>query len=119
MSAKHTPGPWAFGSFGNLLVIPVIDGQPCKYGPICDLGPQHFPSDTEAYANASLIATAPELLSELQAAHQIIKNALSVMTPKQKLAWAAKNEVDGVIGEGDTRANERLAVINKATGEPQ
>lgn len=63
---SHTPGPWAFGSFGNLLVVPVVDGVPNKYDPICDLGPQHFPSNTEAYENAALIAAAPELLVALQ-----------------------------------------------------
>lgn len=58
-----------------------------------------------------------DMLAELVAAHQIIKNALNLMTPEQKFVWAAKNEADGVIGEGDTRANERLDVINKAKGK--
>lgn len=87
-----------------------------------DEAPHRFKLDTdgeEAIANATLWAAAPELLSELQAAHQIIRNALSVMDTKQKLAWAVKNAGDDVIGEGDTRANERMAVINKALGEQQ
>jgi hypothetical protein len=57
-----------------------------------------------------------ELLSELQKAHQIIRNALGLMTPMQKAEWAKINERDGVIGEGTTRANERSAVIAKAAG---
>lgn len=50
-------------------------------------------------------------LSELQAAHLIIRNALNIMTPKQKAEWARQNEADGCSGEGTTRANERQATI--------
>lgn len=59
-------------------------------------------------------ANAAALLTELQAANQIIRNALNIMTTDQKIAWAVKNAQDGVDGEGETRANERDAVINKA-----
>lgn len=51
-------------------------------------------------------------LAELEAGHQIIKNALNIMTPEQKSAWAQKNEEDGVAGEGVTRANERMTAIH-------
>lgn len=51
-------------------------------------------------------------LKELKAAHQIIRNALSIMTTAQKVKWQELNERDGVDGEGATRANEREAVIN-------
>lgn len=54
------------------------------------------------------------LLQELEAAHQIIRNALNIMTPEQKTAWWHMNERDGVDGEGITRANERAEVIAKA-----
>lgn len=63
---------------------------------------------------AELIEQRGELLTELKAAHQIIKNALSVMTIEQKAEWGRLNERDGVEGEGVTRANERAAVISKA-----
>lgn len=56
------------------------------------------------------------LLTEIKAAHQIIRNALQIMTPAQKLAWGEANARAGVEGEGVTRANEREAVITKATG---
>lgn len=55
-----------------------------------------------------------ELLAELHYAHQIIRNALNIMQPWQQSAWAGKNAKDGVDGEGTTRANERLAVMEKA-----
>ena len=54
-----------------------------------------------------------DLLAQLQAAHQIIRNALNIMTAS-RTAWAVKNVRDVVDGEGATRANEREAVINKA-----
>ena len=60
-----------------------------------------------------------DLLAELQAAHQIIRNALNIMTAEQKIAWAVKNVRDVVDGEGITRANEREAVINKAMNHAQ
>ena len=60
-----------------------------------------------------------DLLAELQAAHQIIRNALNIMTAEQKIAWAVKNVQDVVDGEGATRANEREAVINKAMNHAQ
>lgn len=65
--------------------------------------------------SASLVAAAPELLRELQAAHQIIINALAVMTDEQKMKWGELNDRDGVEGEGVTRYGERAAVLAKAT----
>lgn len=58
-----------------------------------------------------------DVLFELDAAHQIIKHALNLMSPAQKAAWARRNAMAGVIGEGDTRANERLAVVARLRKE--
>lgn len=71
------------------------------------------PHTDKALANAQLFANAAALFDELKAAHQIIRNALNLMTPKQKLEWASKNENDNVIGEGTTRANERDALFQR------
>lgn len=57
-----------------------------------------------------------ELLRELRAADKIIRNALQIMTPMQKMTWAQRNARDGVDGEGVTRANERKAVLDRAAG---
>lgn len=57
-----------------------------------------------------------DLLAELEKAHVIIRNALNLMTPAQKLAWSTKNAEAGVEGEGVTRANEREAIIAKMKG---
>lgn len=54
------------------------------------------------------------LLTELQAAHQIIRNGLNIMTTQQKSKWGELNAKSGVEGEGVTRANEREAVIQEA-----
>lgn len=65
----------------------------------------------EVYAPASASAEENGALSELRAAHQIIRNALNIMTLRQKNEWAERNEQDGCDGEGATRANERESVI--------
>ena len=71
MKTPHTPGPWVFGSYHKLLVVPVIEGQPDKHQPIASLGNTAYPfdatpSDAERYANAALISAAPDLLEALQ-----------------------------------------------------
>lgn len=119
VAAKHTPGPWI-----------VVDGHWLKpagktriVGTILDFdgcmvyrdGYTPEEMDAECEANKRVIVAAPELLAELQAAHQIIRNALAVMTTAQKLEWGNRNAADGVDGEGITRAHEREAVIAKAT----
>jgi len=55
------------------------------------------------------------LFIELRHAHQIIQNALNLMTPAQKNKWAEKNARDFCDGEGTTRANERLEVLKRWT----
>ncbi len=67
--------------------------------------------EAEARENARVASCALDLLGELRAAHLIIRNALNLMTPDQKLDWGRLNARDHVDGEGVTRANERAAVI--------
>lgn len=57
-----------------------------------------------------------DLLGELEVAHQIILNALALMTSEQKAEWGKKNAADGVDGEGITRFHERATVIAVAKG---
>jgi len=111
-AARHTGGPWDYW--------PVIHGQE---GVAFVIYPEHTSEPLaevldrdQAEDIARLMAAAPELLSELQKAHQIILNALAVMTTEQKLEWARANDRDGCIGEGTTRFHERAAAIAKATG---
>lgn len=120
MSApKHTPGPWkcvfrnAVRDLHQISIRPVKHpggGERLRIASVAPLG-----SDG-GVANARLIVASPELLCELQAAQQIIRNALAVMTNEQKEEWGRLNWRGGVVGEGITRANEREAVIAKAGG---
>ncbi|KAI3591624.1 hypothetical protein D9X30_3449 [Cupriavidus sp. U2] len=57
-----------------------------------------------------------ELLRELQLAHEIVRNALSLMTPAQRTDWAFLNVASGNDSDGTTRFHERAAVIARATG---
>ena len=68
--------------------------------------------EVSAADHAALIAAAPELLAELQAAHQMIKHALAVMTIAQQAEWGRLNAADKVDGEDGTRAFERLVLLN-------
>lgn len=104
---KHTPGPWLSG--------PPTPGAPASATIYPVRG--RFPiAEVMLVSDAAVIAAAPDLLAELQAAHRIIRNALNLMTPEQKNAWGLKNQQDAVDGEGVTRANERAAVIKRAGG---
>jgi len=109
---KHTPGPWILPAriAGDNLMVRDVKGMP-----IADAG-QRWDVD-EGIANLHLIAAAPSLLEELRAAHQIIRNALQIMTTPQKNEWARANARDGVDGDGATRAHERDAAINRASGD--
>ncbi|WP_205191311.1 hypothetical protein [Burkholderia sp. LMG 13014] len=49
--------------------------------------------------------------AELEAAHQIILNALNLMTPAQQIAWAHLNERNANATEGGTRHHERAQLI--------
>jgi hypothetical protein len=58
-----------------------------------------------------------QVLEQLQLAHQIIQNALQVMTSDQKRMWALKNAAAGMDTEdGITGFHARKAVIERATG---
>lgn len=108
MNTKHTPGPWKCVSAGP--------GVPADAAIFSKASPVPI-AEVISFRDAPLIAAAPELLAELQAAHRIIQNALNIMSTTQKTKWAARNFADGVTGEGDTRAHERMAAIAKARGQ--
>lgn len=67
-------------------------------------------------ADMRLITAAPKLLDELDAAHKIILNALTLMTDSQKSEWARTNDLQGLIESGTTRYHERAAALAAATG---
>ena len=63
------------------------------------------------------MSTKNKLLKELILAHKIILNALNLMTTEQKMQWAHMNDITACGGDGATRANERLGVIDTACAE--
>lgn len=71
-------------------------------------------ADQATQRQASAANCNAELLRELRHAHQIIRNALNIMTPAQKEKWAKRNDRDGVTGEGTTRFFERESAIKRA-----
>lgn len=102
MTTKYTPGPWGVrydyvvqaASFDDGRLVPVA--QP--YGVNSD--------GTDLFANARLIATAPELLEALEAEQE----------------WRAREEAGALDPEWDYDtmvASRRRAVIAKAKGEQQ
>ena len=96
MTAKHTPGPWAYHNTPTPFIYVNAGGLP-----ICQIytSTAHGQSMGEQFANARLIAAAPELLEALQK-----------MLP----------ELRGLSIVSDTAAEmlrEAEAAIAKATGE--
>lgn len=51
--------------------------------------------------------------AELEKAHQIILNALRLMTPEQQNEWARLNETSACADEGGTRYHERARLIER------
>ncbi|MBC3906238.1 hypothetical protein [Undibacterium umbellatum] len=115
--AMHTPGPWRVGSSGGVVCdTPIKDGIPGSdevkyYG-------GHLICESMTFANAKLIAAAPDLLAELGKADLIINVMLNQLTTEQKCVCAAKIQELGIHGQGLARAHERDAVLRKASGEP-
>lgn len=59
----HTPGPWSFNDYGEILCGPEDDQL--RIAELAPWEPQHIPEMT---ANARLIAAAPEMLEALKEA---------------------------------------------------
>jgi hypothetical protein len=82
--AKHTPGPWSFDGDGfdsvaaqhcgtdGYIVFQVLGDD--KLNSICEIDPQT--DDSEAEANARLIAAAPDLLKALEIAEDMLKQCM-------------------------------------------
>lgn len=118
---KHTPGPWE--AIGNLVRSPMVhpQGSDRPRGIMlaeCADGYSIKVNSAEACANARLIAAAPELLAELGKADLIINVMLNRLTSEQKQICAEMIEDLRIHGQGMTRANERDALLRKATGVP-
>jgi hypothetical protein len=62
MASKHTPGPWKIDEATD-LPLAVIEDTPEGYG-VCEM--DDLRDEDEVFANAQLIAAAPELLLQLK-----------------------------------------------------
>lgn len=87
LAEAATPGPWAFGTFHRLLVVPFWKGVPDKRNPIADfgLGDISWTGDKQAHHNAVFVASANPttiiaLLDALEAAQA--ENAANMATCK-------------------------------------
>lgn len=80
MEFKHSPAPWAVDDNGIFFEITREDGL--RVGDVCSS--QHLYDDSKhhgngvAYANACLIAAAPELLEALQSIQQSMAKYIEV-----------------------------------------
>lgn len=70
---KHTPGPWkVLATDSSVEVVAIREGSRL-HAPICDLQADGFTAKEErTLADAALIAAAPEMLSALREANEII-----------------------------------------------
>ncbi len=101
MEFKHSPAPWAVDDNGIFFEITREDGL--RVGDVCSS--QHLYDDSKhhgngvAYANANLIAAAPELLEALI-----------------ELTESAKEAIDG-LGDLADAIDTAKATIAKALGQ--
>lgn len=107
MSNKHTPGPWVIetvptsvgichkiGPFPPRRPDDVTPRSACLYA---DYPSVHNPADNELYANARLIAAAPDLLEALQnIIESVDKGHAVILCP---LAAAARSAIAKAKGE--------------------
>lgn len=94
--SEHTPGPWLLDPVSAWVVVPDRDA------PICALlWPTELRSEDETFANARLIAAAPDLLEALEG---MVRYAESVRTT----VGMGKNQ--------QARFDRAKALISRATG---
>ena len=76
MSAKHTPGPWSWGSDYNGLYGAGPDNDVLSTAYYENMWLSHKRDEAEREANARLIAAAPELLEALIAVKEVLDFAI-------------------------------------------
>lgn len=95
--SKHTPGPWIYDEAASEIGAETDNGAMTTIATMTDWFPEYY---QERYANARLIAAAPDLLEALQ----------EIAAP----ACMAMNSADRVEAFRDIAR----AAISKATGIP-
>lgn len=117
VTATHTPGPWSFTGEhfkhdGSAIIMsPATPGSKKDKFVACALDFNRFDRDAEVEANARLIASAPDLLSEL-------KDALTTLN--QLLVWEYVGAVhfpDNSVGpQIREQFKQAAAVVERAEG---
>lgn len=114
-AAKHTPGEWIAKREGWSTVYVEARIRPGVLQEVAACGPTEAGPEQQD-ANARLITAAPELLTELKAADDLLMLALATMSSSQKASFAAASEAMGLGVDGATRHRERAAALAKAVG---
>jgi hypothetical protein len=100
MSEKHTPGPWKVTGKGPYReIVAAKDDAPIGY--------RTYGGDSEAQANAHLIATAPELLTALKGIRFLVPHGLN---------WLDERGSDREHARGEAALVALDAAIAKAEG---
>lgn len=78
MNTSHTPGPWT-----ALLRAPatIVDKRGCRVALCCEMPGQ---DDNEMFANARLLAAAPNLLSALRNCLEALEDQLQYDDPEDE-----------------------------------
>ena len=80
MKKQHTPGPWSILEQANDARTHISNGAHI----VCTLGTTRTDGSPNHYANASLIASAPELLDALNAAYNALAWPDDEMTDEEE-----------------------------------
>lgn len=100
---KHTPGPWSSGGTLEVVAGKLGADVPTVAVACCDL-----PRGLDGYANARLIAAAPELLAALETAYAVMTSARVEVYNHDRANYSRiENAIDAA-----------RAAIAKAKGEP-
>ena len=91
---KHTPGPWIIKRVAHSTrdSVRIIDQQ--THGVLCEVRDAYY--NTQGYANAALIAAAPELAEALRELAKIGEGGVIQINETGKPTWSALEAVASI-----------------------
>ena len=101
MSTQFTPGPWEIEEYvkaGGVIHLAVTNREAAPNWMPCSITPMHLARDID-YANASLIAAAPELLDALQECEHLLWHDSKGDCPRGLAAKRARAAIAKAKGE--------------------
>jgi hypothetical protein len=120
--AKHTPGPWILRGSDNGTPHILHQQHACAEQDIHDqqqlvcVMPAEIARSYNAWPNARLIVTAPELLEALQAARDYVQTSRDSLAETHRHPVTMKPEPEHVCSVDDALLSVIDAAIAKATG---